>query len=120
MTKTFARWSKKILTERDLCMAAHEIDTGVFEADLGSGVCKKRIAIRGQGKRGATRILVATKNERAIIFMAGREKNESGADFSATEEVAAKGLAKAFERATVDKLNELASTGVLLEICNDD
>lgn len=46
--KTFARWAKKILTDAQLCAAAQEIWVGQYEAALGGGVCKKRIAIPGR------------------------------------------------------------------------
>jgi hypothetical protein len=57
--KTFARWAKKLLPDERLCEAAQDILNGHYEADLGSGLCKKRIAMPGQGKSGATRTLVA-------------------------------------------------------------
>jgi hypothetical protein len=47
--KTFARWAKKILSDEQLCAAAQEILNGQYEADLGAGLCKKRIAVTGQG-----------------------------------------------------------------------
>ena len=57
-SKTFSRWARKILTDEQLCAAAKEILAGQYEVDLGAGVCKKRIAVTGQGKRGSTRTLV--------------------------------------------------------------
>ena len=68
-TRTFARWAKRILADEALCRAAREIEAGQFEADLGGGVCKKRVAIAGQGKSGSTRTLVAKQNATAIIFI---------------------------------------------------
>lgn len=70
--KTFSRWAKKLLSEELLCAAAKDIEHGIFEADLGGGVCKKRIARSGRGKSGSTRTLVAKKHERAIFFLLGR------------------------------------------------
>ena len=58
-TKTFDRWARKVVSDALLCEAAHQIEQGLFEADLGGGVCKKRVSIPGQGKSGSTRILVA-------------------------------------------------------------
>lgn len=60
-TKTFARWAKNVLTDEQLCAAAKEIMQGLYEADLGPGLFKKRIAVTGQGKRGSTRTLVAKR-----------------------------------------------------------
>ena len=48
-TKNFARWAKNVLTDEQLCAAAKEIMRGLYEADLGAGLCKKRIAVTGQG-----------------------------------------------------------------------
>lgn len=58
-TKAFHNWAKKVIGDPDLCAAAREIEQGLFEADLGGGVCKKRVAVPGQGKSGSIRILVA-------------------------------------------------------------
>lgn len=49
-TKTFDRWVRKVLSDLLLYEAAQQIEQGLFEADLGGGVCKKRIGIPGQGK----------------------------------------------------------------------
>jgi hypothetical protein len=73
-TKTFDRWARKVVSDALLCQAAREIEQGLFEADLGGGVCKKRVPIPGQGKSGSTRTLVAKKHKDAIYFLAGREK----------------------------------------------
>lgn len=66
--KTFSRWAKKILTDDQLCAAAEEILAGQYEADLGAGICKKRIAVSGHGKRGATRTLVANRCAHGIFL----------------------------------------------------
>lgn len=79
--KTFARWAKNVLTDAQLCLAAKEILLGQYEADLGSGLCKKRIAKTGQGKSSSTRTLVAKEGKHCIFFIAGREKSDPGTDF---------------------------------------
>ena len=38
-TKTFDRWAKKVISDPLLCTAAREIEQGLYEADLGHGVC---------------------------------------------------------------------------------
>jgi hypothetical protein len=118
-TKTFNRWARKVVTDALLCQAAGEIEQGLFEADLGGGVCKKRVPIPGQGKSGSTRTLVAKKHQEAIFFLAGREKNSPGADFSDKEVDAAKIIANALENANSKKLDELVATEILKEICDD-
>ncbi len=78
-TKTFDRWAKKLLNDEALCRAAREIEQGLFEADLGGGICKKRVAIAGMGESGGTRTLVAKQHSAAIFFLLGREKSAPGA-----------------------------------------
>lgn len=117
-TKTFDRWARKVVSDELLCQAAHEIKQGQYEADLGGGVCKKRVAVPGQGKSGSTRTLVAKKHNAAIFFLAGREKNAPGSDFSVKEVEAAKIIGQALESANIKKLDDLVATEVLKEICN--
>lgn len=117
--KTFGRWARKLVTDEALCIAAREIEQGIFEADLGGGVCKKRVAIAGKGKSGSTRTLVAKKHERAIFFLVGREKSEPGSDFSGKVIDAAKLVAKGLEHASVEKLAEMIDAGTMEEICHD-
>ena len=45
--KTFARWARRIISDEALCHAAAEIMIGRYEADLGKGLCKKRVAVPG-------------------------------------------------------------------------
>ncbi|KAB8045021.1 type II toxin-antitoxin system RelE/ParE family toxin [Janthinobacterium aquaticum] len=118
-TKTFARWARKVLNDELLCKAASEIERGEFEADLGQGVCKKRIALPGQGKSGSARSLVAKQHASAIFFLAGREKSDPGKDFSSKEEEAAKLVGKALQGATAAKLDAMKMDGLLTEICGD-
>lgn len=118
-TKTFDRWVKKLISDSDLCVAASEIERGLFEADIGSGVCKKRVAIPGQGKSGSTRTLVAMLHPMAIVFLVGREKSTPGTDFSDLVVEAAKTLASALQSQSIEQLQQAAVNGELKEICND-
>jgi hypothetical protein len=117
--KTFSRWAKKILTTEQLCTAAQEILAGQYEADLGAGVCKKRIAISGQGKRGSTRTLAAKECSHGIFFMAGRSKNDPGKDFSEASVAQAQLIAKDLQAATSQQIEEALQDGYIEEICHD-
>ena len=117
-TKTFSRWARKILSDSALCQAAREIEQGLFEADLGGGLCKKRIALPGQGKSGSSRTLVAKKHKDAVFFLAGREKSKPGTDFSDQEVEAVKIIALGLQAADFSKLDELVAAEILKEICN--
>lgn len=119
-TKTFARWAKGLLTDAQLCVAAKEIMQGQYEAELGSGLCKKRIAISGQGKRGATRTLVAKESPSAIFFLVGRQKSDPGTDFSDSQVDAAKVIGTALQKSSLLAMEDLIADGVLKEICHED
>lgn len=101
-----------------LCKAAREIKQGLFEADLGGGVCKKRVPIAGQGKSGSTRTLVAKRHADAVFFLAWREKNAPGTDFADKEVDAAKIIAQALHGLSQEKMDELVADEILKEICH--
>ena len=117
-TKTFHRWARKLVSDSALCKAAREIEQGIFEADLGGGLCKKRIARPGQGKSGSSRTLVAKKHRDAIFFLAGREKSDPGTDFSDLDIEASRIIATGLQAATAQKMDELLAAEILKEICN--
>lgn len=119
-TRAFDRWAKKVLADALLCVAAREIEQGMYEADLGQGLCKKRIALWGQGKRGGTRTLVAKRHAAAIVFLVGREKSEPGPDFSDAVVEAAKAIAADLNRQPMERLEEMTTDGRLKEICNGE
>lgn len=117
-TKTFSRWARKVVSDSALCQAAREIEQGLFEADLGGGLCKKRVALPGQGKSGSVRTLVAKRHQDSIFFLAGREKSQAGTDFSEREVDAVKLIASGLQRADAQKIEELLAAEILKEICN--
>ena len=117
-TKTFDRWAKKLLGDEVLCRAAREIEQGLFEADLGSGICKKRVAMAGMGKSGGTRTLVAKQHAAAVFFLLGREKNSPGTDFSDAAVEAVKLIGANLQIQPISKLDEMKENGSLKEICN--
>ncbi|GHT95325.1 hypothetical protein FACS1894141_3720 [Spirochaetia bacterium] len=81
-TKSFSRLAdKEGITTAELITAAGEVSRGEYEADLGGGVFKKRIARAGGGKAGGYRvILFFRKNERlffAYVFAKSDQANIS-------------------------------------------
>ncbi len=117
-TKTFARWAKKVLADEALCKAAREIEQGIYEADLGGGLCKKRVATAGRGKSGGARTLVAKQHAAAIFFLLGREKSAPGSDFSDDVVEVAKIIGASLQKLTETMIDEMTVTGSLKEICN--
>ncbi len=71
-TRWFDRWARKQgLNNLSLCLAVREMMEGLYEADLGGGLVKKRVARTGQGKSGGFRTLVATNKGDRWIFVFG-------------------------------------------------
>jgi hypothetical protein len=66
---------------------------GLYEADLGAGLLKKRIARSRQGKRGGCRTLLATNKGNRWIFVFGFPKNVRS-NIDKDEEEALKKLAE--------------------------
>ena len=95
-TKWFSRWEgKQDLDDAALCAAVEEMKRGLFEADLGSGLFKKRIARPGQGKSGGYRTLIATNRNSRWVFVYGFAKNERS-NIDKDEEQALKKLGEYF------------------------
>ena len=100
-----------------LSAASSELENGQFEADLGKGVVKKRVAYPGKGKSGGGRLLVAKRMKDFIIFLVGRDKSDPGSDFIDAQVAAAKELAVAYEKLGSKQLEFLLERGELKEIC---
>ena len=109
------------LSDETLCTAARAIEAGQYEADLGKGVVKKRVAYTGKGKSGGARLLVAQRMKGFVIFLVGRDKSDPGSDFTREQEEAAKESALAYEKKLSSaELNLVRESGALKEICNDN
>ncbi len=92
-THWFDHWARKQdLTDPALCQAVQEMQQGLYEADLGGGLLKKRIAKAGQGKSGGFRTLIASNKGDLWFFMFGFEKN-ARSNINAKEQAALKRLA---------------------------
>jgi hypothetical protein len=120
-TRLFDRWAKKQgLTALALCEAVREMESGLYEADLGGGVLKKRIARQGQGKSGGYRTLVATNKGSRWIFVHGFSKNERS-NIDKDEEEAFKILANYLLSLTPEAIEEALKTNKLIEVkCNEE
>jgi len=54
--KLFHKWAdKEGLIDESLIKAIKEMEQGLIDADLGGHVYKKRVGIKGRGKRGGVR-----------------------------------------------------------------
>jgi hypothetical protein len=118
-TRWFDRWARKEgLAASSLCRAVQEMASGLFEADLGGGLLKKRIPRPGQGKSGGFRTLVATNKGNRWVFVFGFSKNERG-NIDRDEEEALKRLAAHVLSLSAQALDKAQGAGELLEVdCN--
>ena len=118
-TRWFERWARKQgLSEPSLCAAVDEMAKGLFDADLGCNLFKKRIARPGQGKSGGFRTLVATNRTNRWIFLFGFPKSERS-NIDRDEEEALKKLATQLLGLTMQALNTAKQAGELIEVnCN--
>ena len=109
---------KEGLTDPGLCAAVREMAAGLYEADLGGGLLKKRIARPGQGKSGGFRMLVATNKGNRWVFVFGFPKNERS-NIDKDEEEALKKLAAHLLSLTQQALGKAQREGELMEVDGD-
>ena len=115
-TRWFDRWARKQgLTAASLCAAVREMAGGLYDADLGGNLYKKRIARPGQGKSGGFRTLVATNKGNRWIFVFGFPKNERS-NIDKDEEEALKKLAAHLLALTAPLLSKAQHAGELMEV----
>lgn len=75
--KSIPKMAEKMRISDELLVGAvKEMQQGLINADLGSGVVKKRIAREGSGKRSGYRTLIATNRGSKWFFVYGFSKNE--------------------------------------------
>ncbi len=115
-TRWFARWARKEgLSDKSLQGAVDEMGQGLFEADLGGDLLKKRIARPGQGKSGGYRTLVATNRGSRWIFVYGFAKN-ARSNIDPDEEAALKKLAATLLKLTPAALAKARVAGEIIEV----
>ncbi|TRZ96602.1 MAG: type II toxin-antitoxin system RelE/ParE family toxin [Rhodocyclaceae bacterium] len=115
-TQWFDRWARKQgLTAPSLCAAVREMANGLYDADRGGNLFKKRIARPGQGKSGGFRTLVASNKGNRWIFVFGFPKNERS-NIDKDEEEALKKLAAHLLALPVQSLVTALRAGELMEV----
>ncbi|CAA0105276.1 Uncharacterised protein [Zhongshania aliphaticivorans] len=115
-TKVFASLTKKeALSDNDLINACKEMSNGLFDAELGGNVYKKRIASGNKGKSGGYRTIVGAVIGGKYFFLYAFAKNDR-ANINAKEKLALKELAKEFLEFGLDELNQLIDGGELIKV----
>ena len=117
--KIFAKWAKdEGINNTTLREAILEVNAGLFEANLGAGLYKKRVARSGQGKRGGYRTLIAFKQDDRAIFIFGFAKNDQE-NIEEQQLIAYKKLAKTYLSATSLMIIRAIKIGELIEVKYD-
>ena len=76
-TKIFARFARRERIKDDkLCEAVARAESGLIDADLGSGVIKQRLPRQGQGRSGGFRVIVVYRTRTRTVFIDGFAKND--------------------------------------------
>ncbi|MCA3720567.1 type II toxin-antitoxin system RelE/ParE family toxin [Phenylobacterium sp.] len=119
-TKEFSRFARKAdLKSADLLDAAQAVASGQWDADLGGGVFKQRIARYGGGKSGGFRTIILFKVGGHSFFVHGFAKNEK-ANISPKELKALKALAATFLALDLSAIETAKSAGEIAEVTIDD
>jgi hypothetical protein len=117
--KMFFKWAKSEgLTDSILKKAVEEVDQGLVDAHLGSHLIKKRVARKGQGKRGGFRSIVIFQKGHRTFFIYGFPKNQRD-NINEQEEKGLKKLAQDLLKASDRELNEMIINGDLYEVGNE-
>lgn len=119
MNKDFKKWSKKQgIDNPALWKAVMEMNDGLYDASLGGGVYKKRLAYGGKGRRSGVRTILAFRINETAFFIYGFCKNKQ-ADISQKDEIALKALADIYLNMTHMQLDLAVHTGDLVEVKNE-
>ncbi len=118
-TKEFARFARKArLRDPDLLVAAADVAASHWDADLGGGVFKQRVAREGGGKSGGYRMIIVFRAAHNSFFVHGFAKNDK-ATVTEKEMKALKMLARTLLALGDDKLRDAQATGEIVEIVSD-
>ncbi|MDL2290493.1 type II toxin-antitoxin system RelE/ParE family toxin [Desulfovibrio sp. OttesenSCG-928-F20] len=75
--KWFVRFTRKEgISDEALYEAVRRIEAGNFDADLGAGVFKQRIARQGKGQSGGYRAIICFKSGERTFFVYGFAKSD--------------------------------------------
>lgn len=114
--RIFHQWAKaEGLSDKALKKAVGEMEKGLFEASLGSGLYKKRVAREGQGKSGGYRTLVAFLVKEKAFFVYGFSKNDRS-NINEKEKKIYRQLAKDFLEMVENEIQEMIANGKLYEV----
>lgn len=111
--------AKEKISDASLADAVHRAESGLIDADLGSGVIKQRIARQVGGKSGGYRsILIFRSGERAIFVFAFAKSGK--ANLSAAELKVYRNAASIMLELGDDQIETEVEAGRLVEVKDDE
>ena len=117
--RLFEKWAKKHgVSDDDLKKAVIEIESGLYDANLGGNVYKKRVGRLGEGKRGAYRTILLMKKDDKIIFAHGFSKGEKD-NITKNELEDFKMMAQTFLNLSQTQIDTLINNKNLIELSHD-
>jgi hypothetical protein len=113
--KPFSQWAKKLkIDDKTLLTAINEMTHGLYEANLGGHIYKKRLPLGAKGKSGGARTIIAFKAGNKAIFVYGFSKGEKS-NITKKEEDSLKDLAKIYFSYDDDQISKAIKAGILTE-----
>lgn len=114
--KIFHRWSKEIgLSDCELKETVKELCHGLYEANLGGNVFKKRVALHARGKSSGARTIIAFKTDKHVFFIYGYAKNIRP-NISGQELISLKKLAKMYFSFSDQQIAQAVHVNELVEV----
>lgn len=118
--KVFNKYCKKQnITDAELCKAVEEIESGLFDANLGGNLYKKRLPKKGEGKSGGHRSILTYVEGIKTFFMFGFEKSDKD-NINKKEEKYFKDVAKDFIGLNNIQIDIAVEKKVLFEVICDE
>lgn len=115
-TREFCRLDVAVeVGEAELIAAVVEMNNGLWDANLGSQLYKKRAGLGGRGKRGGARTLVAFRRQHRAFFIYGFCKNQR-ATITPRERHALKRLASELLGYSDQSLQQALDHGAIIEL----
>lgn len=116
-TKLFNKIVKKEIeiSDDELKIAAKEMNNGLFDANLGGNLFKKRIALEGRGKSGGARTIVCFKKDEKIFFLYAFAKNDRE-NITDSEKDDLKDNAQALLKLNEEQIKNAIRKGDILEV----
>jgi hypothetical protein len=112
----FHRWARKQgITDQALWEVVSEFEKGLYEADLGSHLYKKRIALPGRGKSSGARTILFYQIDRKLIFCLGFEKSHQ-ANLTEIDRKFLRKLSDFYQRLMEEEIINDIKHGDLIEI----